>query len=282
MAAFSTDESMPVVELAVALERRGFESLFLTEHSHMPLHGTPYPGGELPRHYSRTLDPFTALGAAAAVTSDLLLGTGVCLVSARDPIHLAKQVATVDVVSGGRFLFGVGAGWNLAELANHGTAADVRWMLVRERIEAMKAIWADEIAEFHGRLVDFDPMRCWPKPLQEPHPPILVAGTGSRAFERVVAYGDGWLPIYRQVTTPWKELVSILRTRAADAGRHAPSVTVFWAPADQEALDELADAGVERALLELPTADAAATLATLDEWAPLAASSREHPGGGDA
>src|SRR4051812_23008685 len=170
---FVTDESIGVVDVARAAEERGIESLFLPEHTHIPAsRRTPYPaGGELPSWYSRTLDPFVALTAAAVATTKLKLATGVCLVIERDPIVLAKEVASLDVVSGGRFVLGIGAGWNREEMANHGTASATRWKLMRERVEAMKALWTQDEAEYHGDLVDFDPVWSWPKPVQRPHPP---------------------------------------------------------------------------------------------------------------
>src|SRR5919198_4959564 len=177
-------------------EERGFESLFFTDHTHIPVaRETEYPiGGELPREYSRIYDPFVALMAAAAATERLMVGTGVCLVIERDPIVTAKQVASVDRLSGGRMLFGVGAGWNAEEMRNHGTDPARRFGVLRERIEAMKAIWISDRAEYHGRYVDFDPIWCWPKPLTEPHPPVLVGGHGKGVIDRVLAFGDEWMP----------------------------------------------------------------------------------------
>src|SRR5918996_6287094 len=188
IAIFLTDEAADPATIARLVEERGFESLFLPEHPHTPAsRRTPYPaGGELPRQYSRTYDPFVALTAAAAATSKLLLATGVCLVIERDPIITAKEVASVDRISGGRMLFGVGAGWNEEEMRNHGTDPRRRFGVMRERIEAMKEIWANEEASYHGRYVDFDPIWCWPKPLQQPHPPILVGGYGPKVLDRVL------------------------------------------------------------------------------------------------
>jgi probable F420-dependent oxidoreductase len=196
LAILLTDYSISPAALGASAEERGFESLFLAEHTHIPVsRETPYPGGaELPREYSHTIDPFVGLAAAATATVRLKVGTGVCLVIERDPIVTAKEVATLDNVSGGRFLFGVGAGWNKEEMRNHGTDPKTRWGVMRERIEAMKAIWTQEEAEYHGRYVDFDPIWSWPKPVQEPHPPVLVGGVGDKVLDRVVAYGDEWIP----------------------------------------------------------------------------------------
>jgi probable F420-dependent oxidoreductase len=203
---FATDTSIGVVELARAAEERGMESLFLPEHSHIPVcRNTPFPGGgDLPEEYRRALDPLIGLAAAAAATSTLRVGTGVCLVVQRDPIQLAKEVASLDLISGGRFLFGIGAGWNLEEMADHGTDPSRRFTLLRERVAAMKQIWAHDEAEFHGSLVDFDPMWQWPKPVQRPHPPILLGGHGPRALERVVEYADEWFP------TAWRDPTEVV------------------------------------------------------------------------
>src|SRR5205814_9965333 len=193
---FPTDDAVALDELARMAEDRGFESLFFPEHTHIPAsRETDYPGGgELPAMYSHTHDPFVALAIAAAATERLLIGTGICLVIERDPITTAKEVASLDQLSGGRFLFGVGAGWNREEMENHGTDPGRRFGIMRERIEAMKAIWTEDEAEYHGRYVDFDPIRSWPKPAQEPHPPVLVGGAGEKVLDRVLRSGDGWLP----------------------------------------------------------------------------------------
>ena len=195
LAHFLTDYGMQPVELARKVEERGFESLFLPEHTHIPAsRDTPNPGGgELPPEYSHTLDPFAALAAIAAVTDRIKIGTGVCLVIQRDPIVTAKEVATVDQISGGRFLFGVGAGWNREEMENHGTDYRTRFTRMRESVEAMKAIWTEDEAEYHGKIVDFDPIWCWPKPAQRPHPPVLVGGVGEKVIDRVLAgHPDQW------------------------------------------------------------------------------------------
>ncbi len=195
-AMFFTDYSMSPTELARALEERGFDSLWVPEHSHIPLtRKSPFPsGGDLPKKYYDVMDPFVVLSAAAAVTKTLLLGTGICLIAQRDPIQTAKQVASIDQVSGGRFLFGIGNGWNEDEMANHGTVFASRHKLARERVEAMKEIWTKSKAEYHGEFVNFDPMMTWPKPVQKPHPPIIVGGAFPFGARRALRYGDGWMP----------------------------------------------------------------------------------------
>ena len=201
---FPTDYSIGPAELATEVEARGFESLWFPEHTHIPAsRQSPYPGGgELPQEYSHTLDPFVALGAAAAVTERILLGTGISLIIEHDPITLAKIVATLDQISGGRVLLGVGGGWNREEMSNHGTDPSRRWKLLRERIEAMKAIWTQDAAEYHGEFVDFDPIWSWPKPVQQPHPPIILGNAGAGAVGRAVSYADEWMPIGGRVDLP--------------------------------------------------------------------------------
>src|ERR671910_2951503 len=233
IAIFLTDEAAAPATIARLIEERGFESLFFPEHTHIPAgRRTPYPpGGELPREYSRTYDPFVALTAAAAATSKLLIGTGICLVIERDPIITAKEVASLDRLSDGRFLFGVGAGWNIEEMENHGTDPRRRFSLMRERIEAMKAIWTQDEASYHGEHVDFDPIWCWPKPVQKPHPPVLVGGNGRKALERVVSFGDEWMP---NRATGLTERVAELGRMAAEAGRDPIPVTLFGARPDPQ------------------------------------------------
>src|SRR6266404_5659791 len=193
---FHTDYSMPIVDLALACEGRGFESLWAPEHSHIPLsRKTPFPGGtELPKMYFDAMDPFVILAAAAAATKKLKLGTGVCLVIQRDTIQTAKLAASLDQVSNGRFLFGIGCGWNAEEMEDHGTVYETRTLKMREQIEAMKEIWTRDTAEYHGEIVDFPPMMTWPKPVQKPHPPIIVGGAFRVAARRAIRYGDGILP----------------------------------------------------------------------------------------
>jgi probable F420-dependent oxidoreductase len=270
---FPTEYSIGPAELARAMEERGFESLFFPEHTHIPAsRRTPWPGGaELPKEYSHTLDPFLALTAAAAATQRLLVGTGICLVVERDPIVLAKEVATLDLLSGGRFLFGVGAGWNIEEMENHGTDPASRFRLFRERVLAMKAIWADDEAEHHGELVDFDRLWSWPKPVQKPNPPILVGGAGRPAFRRVVEFGDGWMPIPRRGGPPLSEQIAELNAMAAAAGRGPVPVTVYGAPPRAEVIRHYQESGVERCVFWLPTLDAGQLLPMLDRQAELIA-----------
>src|SRR5499433_2757304 len=194
---FPTDYAIPPHDLAVAAEARGYESLWLPEHSHIPTsRKSPWPGGaELPKHYYDSYDPFVSLAAAAAVTKTIKLATGICLVVERDPIHTAKEVSTVDRLSSGRFIFGIGGGWNEEEMANHGTAFKTRFKLMRERIEAMKQIWTRSKPKYAGEMVKFDEMMQWPKPVQKPHPPIVVGGGFPQGARRAAAYGDGWMPI---------------------------------------------------------------------------------------
>ena len=271
LAILLTDYSMQPAELGRAAEERGFESLFLAEHTHIPVsRETPYSlGGELPREYSHTIDPFVGLAAAAAVTERLKVGTGVCLIIQRDPIVTAKEVATLDRVSGGRFLFGIGAGWNREEMQNHGTDPTARFRRMRESVEAMKAIWTEEKAEYHGRLIDFDPIWSWPKPVQKPHPPVLVGGVGEKVLDRVVAYGDEWIPNRIKGPEELGERIAELQRRAEAAGRERIPVTLFGAQPDQ--LDRLRDAGVTRALFRLRPEGADDERRQLDELAEVAA-----------
>jgi probable F420-dependent oxidoreductase len=269
---FPTEYSIRIDELARAAEERGFESLFVTEHTHIPAsRRTPFPGGaELPREYSHTLDPFVALTAAAAVTRTLKLGTGICLIIEHDPITLAKQVASLDFFSGGRFLFGIGGGWNAEEMENHGTAFKTRFRLLRERVLAMKEIWTKDAAAFHGEFVSFDPIWSWPKPAQTPHPPILLGGESGYTLQRVVDFCDGWFPRGRAAEAILPGLAD-LKARAARAGRDMKtiSVSIFGAKAEAAALQPYADAGITRAILRLPSEPRDAVLPLLDRYAKL-------------
>ena len=271
---FQTDFAVRPDELAPAVEERGFESLWFPDHSHIPAsRRTPHPQGiELPRHYWHLLDPFACVNAAAGVTKRLKLGTGVLLVCERDPISTAKQVATADFLSGGRLLFGVGGGWNLEEMENHGTNPKTRWRLVRERVEAMKQIWTKEAAEYHGEMVRFDPIWAEPKPAQKPHPPVLLGAHGSKGRQRVVDYCDGWMPIPGLAGEDIVAGATDLHERAKNAGRdpRSISITVFWAPAERATIDAWERAGVERVIFGLPAADRDATWKTLDELARFA------------
>jgi probable F420-dependent oxidoreductase len=273
LAHFLTDYGMDPVELARNVEERGFESLFLPEHTHIPVsRDTPYPGGgELPREYSHTHDPFAALAAMAAVTERLKLGTGVCLIIQRDPIVTAKEVATIDQISGGRFLFGVGAGWNREEMENHGTDYRTRFTRMRESVEAMKAIWTEDEAEYHGKIIDFDPVWCWPKPAQKPHPPVLVGGLGEKVLDRVVAYGDEWIPNRVKSPEDLASRIAELQRRAEEAGRGPIPVTVFGAKSEVRLLERLKDAGVTRSLFYLPPAEPGEVEQALDHLAGVAA-----------
>lgn len=264
---FVTDDGIAPGALGRALEERGFESLFLAEHTHIPVkRESPWPGGaELPRHYYRTLDPFVALTAAAAATERLRVGTGIALVIQRDPILLAKEVASLDLVSGGRAALGVGAGWNREEMRNHGTDPATRMRLLRERVLAVKELWTKDEAEFHGEFVDFDPVFSYPKPVQDPHPPVLIGGSGPTTFDRVVEFGDGWMPIYGRGMDGFAAQVAELRERA---GRRVP-VTVFATPPKREAVAGLAEAGVDEVLFNLGTEPEDDTLRGLDRLAEL-------------
>jgi probable F420-dependent oxidoreductase len=271
---FATDYAIRPDDLARAVEERGFESLWFPEHTHIPASRTsPWPGGaELPKDYWHTHDLFVALGMAAAVTTKLKVGSGICLVIERDPITLAKEVATLDFLSRGRFLFGVGGGWNVEEMANHGTNFKQRWKVLRERVEAMKVIWQADAAEYHGDTVNFDPIWSWPKPVQHPHPPIYLGGHGPKALDRVVRYCDGWMPIPIQAQG-LIESIKDLRARASAAGRDPASIaiTLYGVPADIDALRTFAAAGVTRAIFALPAAERDKVLPLLDRYAGVAA-----------
>lgn len=268
VAYFPTDYGMPPAQLAVAAEERGFESLLFCEHTHIPVsRKTPYPGGgELPRMYIHTYDPFVACTAAAAATQRLKVGTGVCLVVERDPIITAKEVASVDRLSGGRFLFGVGAGWNREEMQHHGTDPRVRMAVLAERVEAIRAIWTCDAAEYHGEHVDFDPIWSYPKPVQ-PHLPVLVGGMGPTVEDRIMAFGDAWLAmgVTEDNLEEFTTRVATLQQRAADAGRDRVPVSLFGASAKPGMAERYAAAGVDRCLYLMPDADGAEVTGKLDE-----------------
>jgi probable F420-dependent oxidoreductase len=267
---FPTDYAIPPAQLARALEDRGFEALIFPEHTHIPSSRlTPFPsGGELPKQYSHALDPFVALGAAFAVTTRLKIGTGVCLVIERDPIVLAKEVASADHLSGGRFLFGVGGGWNREEMENHGTDFTHRWKRLRESVEAMKEIWGQDRATYHGDFVNFDAIWSWPKPVQRPHPPILVGGNGARTLQRVVRYGDEWMPLHRGDGAVAARIPE-LRELAAQAGRGEIPVSLVRAPHVARELEALHKAGVGRFFFSLAAAPADTILPQLDQLQQL-------------
>jgi probable F420-dependent oxidoreductase len=271
---FCTDYSIRVDVLAREVEERGYESLFLPEHTHIPMSRKSFwPGGpELPQEYWHTLDPFVSLATAAATTTRLKIGTGICLVVERDPITLAKEIASLDLLSGGRFLFGVGGGWNGEEMANHGTDFGKRWKILRERILAMKEIWTKDEPEFHGEFVNFDPIWSWPKPVQKPYPPVLLGVNTPGARKRVVEYAEGWFPLAdRAGDIPAG--VADLRRKAEEAGRDPASftVSVFGAKPDPELLRSYEKVGVTRAIFGLPVADRDVVLTALDDLDPIVA-----------
>ena len=270
---FPTDYGIDIAELARALEERGFDSLFVPEHTHIPLsRKTPFPtGGELPKRYSHTHDPFVGLAFAAAATKKLKVGTGICLVPQHEPIATAKAIASLDQLSGGRFVFGIGAGWNQDEMENHGVRYADRYKQMREHVLAMKALWTEEAGSFHGTFVNFDPAWSWPKPAQRPHPPILLGGETDYTLKRVVDYCDGWFPRPRggfEATTAIDRL-----KRMAEQAKRDPAtltITVFGAPPDAAALAGYEKAGIPHALLAIPDGTREEILRHLDTIAPLA------------
>ena len=268
---FPTDYSIGPAELAKLTEERGFESIWFPEHTHIPVsRRTAYPaGGELPTEYSHLLDPFVALTAAAAATERILLGTGICLIIERDPITTAKEVASLDRISDGRFLFGIGAGWNEEEMENHGTDPRRRFGLMRERVEAMQAIWTQDEASYHGEHVNFDAIWSWPKPTQKPYPPVIVAGNSDGALRRVVAFGNGWMPNPSTRLSILGEEVKKLEALAAEAGRERPPVTFYAPQPDAEKLERFAAAGVDRCILLLPPAELDQLEPVLDLYSAL-------------
>jgi probable F420-dependent oxidoreductase len=271
---FFTDYSIAPAELAMSLEERGFDSLWAAEHSHIPTsRRTPVPGGgELARRYYDVMDPFVTLTAAAGATRRLKVGTGVCLVIQRDTIQTAKLVASIDQVSGGRFLFGIGGGWNAEEMEDHGTVYATRFKKMREQVEAMKAIWTQEKPEYHGDIVDFPPMQTWPKPVQQPYPPIIVGGAFPWAARRAIRYGDGWIPLAggARYGDPLDYLPRFHRM-AEEAGRDPQSlaVTVGGAPEDPDLLKRYRDLGVARVNFPVPPARREEILPVLDRLADL-------------
>jgi probable F420-dependent oxidoreductase len=273
-AIFFTDYSMGPVELGRALEARGFESLWAPEHSHIPLSRlSPFPqGGDLPKKYYDVMDPFVALAAAAGATTRLKVATGVCLVAQRDPIQTAKQVASLDQLSGGRFLFGIGAGWNAEEMADHGTDFKSRFEVMRERVEAMKLIWTKSKPEYSGEFVKFPPMMTWPKPVQQPHPPVIVGGAYPYGARRAIAYGEGWVPHARRPA--YGDVLNLLpefRAMATAAGRDPATlpITIFGVAEDLDLIRRYRDAGVARIVFSLPPAGADEVLPLLDRAAAL-------------
>jgi len=271
---FFTEYSISPTELAVALEERGFDSLWVAEHSHIPvLRRFSVPGGgELTRQYYDVMDPFVTLSAAAVVTKRLKLATGVCLVIQRDTIQTAKLVASIDHISGGRFIFGIGGGWNAEEMEDHGTDYTTRFKKMREQIEAMKEIWTKDKPEYHGEIVDFPPMMTWPKPVQKPHPPIIGGGAFQYAARRAIRYGDGLIPQASDAGSGSpEEFLPRFRQMAKEAGRdpQSLSVTLGGAPEDPDRLKRYRDLGVARMNVRLPPDKADDILPVLDRWANL-------------
>ena len=266
---FMTDYCIPAAELGRALEERGFESLWNPEHSHIPLsRKTPFPGGgDLPKMYYDAMDPFVTLTAAAAATKRLKIATGVCLVIQRDTIQTAKLVASIDQVSGGRFLFGIGGGWNQEEIENHGTAFSTRMQKMREQIEAMKAIWTEETPQYHGEIVKFDTIQTWPKPVQKPHPPVILGGAFPWAARRAIRYGDGWYP--NAASGEPEDYVPAFRSMAKEAGRDPKSLSLRLggAPDDADKLKRFRDIGVDAVNVTLNSETRDQLLPLLDHWA---------------
>ena len=269
-----TEYTAPITDLARAVEDAGLESLFITQHTHVPASRTDLRDDEFHRADRHLLDPFVTLGAAGAVTSRIKLGTGICLVAQYDPIILAKQVATLDYVSRGRFLFGVGAGWLEEEMRNHGLEPRLRWRILRERVLAMKRIWTEDEAAFHGDFVNFDAIWMWPKPIQKPHPPVLIAGSGPRALDRVVEFGDGWIPLVgspEDIEPQIAELAALGRA----AGRAPLPVTATLLEIDEPLIRRCGDVGVGRCIIWLPAAPLDAIQPLLERCARI--SGRQQP-----
>jgi probable F420-dependent oxidoreductase len=269
---FATDYSIQPVELAIAAEERGFESMFFPEHSHIPAsRKTPYPlGRELPKEYWHMHDPFVALAAAAAVTKKIKVGTGICLVVERDPIMLAKEVASLDTISGGRAILGIGGGWNVEEMENHGAIFKRRWAIVREKILAMREIWTKEAAEFHGEFVNFDPIWSYPKPVQPGGPPVLLGSMSPKTFDRVAEYCDGWLPLNSRRYDMAAGIKS-LRQAQERAGRKKLSVSVFGLGPDRDTARKMIDLGADRLIFALPAAPRDGVIPMLDGYAEMIA-----------
>jgi probable F420-dependent oxidoreductase len=274
---FATDYAIRPDDLARLVEERGFDSLWLPEHTHIPAsRETAFPGGgDLPKQYWHAYDPFVALTAAASVTTNLKLATGICLLIQRDPITTAKEVASLDRLSGGRVLFGIGGGWNVEEIENQGVSYKSRWRVLRERVLAMKEMWTKEEAEYHGDYVDFDPVWSHPKPVQQPHPPVIMGGDGPTTFDRVVDYCEGWVPIGRGDgyvdVLPGK--IAELHRRLEEAGRAKDSVeiSIFGTAPAQDEISRLGDMGVDRLIFSLPSEEREQVEPLLDEYAKFVA-----------
>ena len=267
---FSTHYAIRPDVLAREAEARGFESVWFPEHTHIPTsRRSPWPGGPvLPKEYSHTHDLFVALTAAAAATTRIKVASGICLLIERDPIITAKEVASLDQLSDGRVLFGIGAGWNAEEMEHHGTVFRTRWKLLRERVLALKTIWTEDEASFDGEFVRFDPIWSWPKPVQRPHPPVILGAHGPKALARVVDYCDGWMPIGIRAAS-LLENIKELRQRAEKSGRDPKTIaiTIFGSPADEQAIGQYRQVGVERVSLGLPSADRDTVLPLMDRYA---------------
>lgn len=270
VAMFATDYAIRPDEFARACEERGFESAWFPEHTHIPAsRKSPWPlGGELPKDYWHTYDLFVCMTAAAAATKTLKIGSGICLVIEHDPIKLAKEVASLDMLSNGRLLFGIGGGWNAEEMENHGTPFKKRWKVLREKIEAMKEIWTKENAEYHGEFVNFDPIWCHPKPVQKPYPPILLGVHSGNGLNRVVNYCDGWIPVGAAMQD-FRASLQDLRARAEKAGRNPKelAVSIFMGPDKEEALRQYQELGVERVVFGVPSEGKDKVLPMLDKYA---------------
>ena len=268
---FPTDYSMQPVAIAKAVEERGFDSLFFPEHTHIPAsRATPFPGGgELPKQYWHSHDPFVALGAAAAVTERILLGTGICLVIERDPITLAKEIASLDMISAGRAVIGIGAGWNREEMENHGANYQHRWAIVREKVLAMRTIWNHDEAEFHGQHVDFDPLWSYPKPVRDGGPPIWIGANSKWVFDRIADYADGWMPIGGLGSGNMERLQAALDAK----GRKVEDLdlALFGAPPDAERLAGRIDQGFDHVIFSLPSEQEDNVLPLLDRYANVVA-----------
>ncbi|MEM7079704.1 MAG: LLM class F420-dependent oxidoreductase [Pseudomonadota bacterium] len=267
---FCTDYSMPIDRLAVAAEERGFDSIWVPEHTHIPAARlTPYPaGGELPREYSHTLDPFVALGIAAGVTRELKLATGICIAVEHHTLTLAKTVATLDHVSNGRVLLGLGGGWNREEMENHGVVYASRFKQLEEQMQALKIVWSEERASFHGEFEDFAAVWSWPKPVQVPHPPLYLGGATDHTLRRVVRHAQGWLPITVDVDAIVARIPR-LDAFAEEAGRdpHSIGISIFAAPPKDDVVMRCRDTRAERVIFQVPPEDEDATLRRLDRYA---------------
>ena len=271
---YSTHYAMRPDDFARACEERGFDSVWYPEHTHIPAsRRTPFPaGGDLPREYWSLLDPFVALTAAAVATKTIKLATGVTLLPERDPIVLAKEVASLDLISRGRFMLGIGAGWNAEEMENHGVAFDTRWRVLEERLEAMKQIWTQQEAHYHGRYVHFDGIWSDPKPVQKPYPPVIMGASTPYGRERVAKYCDGWVPLDMMIEDLPAALAD-LHERVKKHGRKPEDIEVslFWATDDVEKLKRYRDLGVHRAIMGIPALSETETLHLLDRYAALPA-----------